>query len=165
MQVQRPQGLVPARNGHREGGARARQAQRCRGCAAHVQPKHLAGDTPPDGRDADWYVDQIFRPGVWGGQAELQAAADRYRLRIHVHEQGHPARVIEPLHYSFPNPLWNEGPRTDVHVGYLRYGHYVAMLRHCPGRRPPSAHPPPALPPGVRSRCAAAARAEAEGEH
>lgn len=71
--------------------------------------------------DLRTYLRAMIRPGTWGGELELQSAADLYRRTVYVHLRRDPQNplVFRPTH---------ESSRPSIHLLYNGRNHYDALL-------------------------------------
>jgi len=75
--------------------------------------------------DYDSHVNQMAKPGIWGGQAELQAAANVYRRTIYLLGDGFRNPVVVPPSIERKEPEGVEGSDLIVLV-YPNRDHYQA---------------------------------------
>jgi hypothetical protein len=83
------------------------------------------------------YIAAIAEPGAWGGQQEVVAAAERWKVRISVYQRHN------------PRPIQVEGPEAAQHhiaLLYFEGGHYQALV---PTTAPATVRSPPLPPPSV----------------
>lgn len=83
--------------------------------------------------DLRTYLRAMIRSGTWGGELELQSAADLYRRTVYVHLRRDPQNplVFRPTHSG--DSL--SSTRPSIHLLYNGRNHYDALLPTTPGEK------------------------------
>ena len=96
---------------------------------------HLDAPTPGDNTPRyQQYLTRMARPGIWGGEPEVKAAAERFGVRIVVHSKLFHA-VNTDRSGNIYNPLTGPGS-TTIHLLNLTNTHY-RLLEPCGQQRTP----------------------------